>query len=265
MPSFQVSEESLLSEPVRTLLQALHSDDFWPAIHAAEALTHAGHQREVLACLTGRLQREVDPQRRCGLARELVRAGDSSHLVHIIAVLACANPNGHVHACESLFKIRETGDLLLLRSAMQEKSAPLKSMMAAAALAQQGDVDALELLRHEIRRAVSELTSVVAWILGILGNEEDIPLLRLKLEQTPPASARAPIEHALALLGDSECRQALLKNLDHPETTVRAEAAVFAGEAGLSPARPKLKKLLTDKQLDVRVRAAHGLLLLHQR
>src|SRR5688500_1749956 len=60
------------------LRAALVSDEFWPAMHAAEALTLAGRGRDVLAALARRS--ETDDQKRCGLAREAVRAGDRTKL-----------------------------------------------------------------------------------------------------------------------------------------------------------------------------------------
>src|SRR5580765_5124276 len=54
----------------------LASDEFWPAMHAAEALTYAGRGEEVIAALAKRTA--LDDQQQCGLAREAVRAGDRS-------------------------------------------------------------------------------------------------------------------------------------------------------------------------------------------
>src|SRR5438128_383251 len=70
-----------LSDDVRqkclqVLREGLKSDEFWPSIHAAEALTLAGHGDDVRKALEPKLLTENDDQRRCGLARELARAGD---------------------------------------------------------------------------------------------------------------------------------------------------------------------------------------------
>ena len=91
------------------------ADDFWPAVHAAEALTIGGAGREVLANFGPRLEQETDDQRRCGLARELVRAGDYARLSVLLDVLAKDDAHGHTHAAESLFKVGEVGDGRMLR------------------------------------------------------------------------------------------------------------------------------------------------------
>ena len=52
-----------------TLQKGIKSDEFWPAMHAAEALTLAGAPDEVIATFRDRLPRETNDQRRCGLAQ----------------------------------------------------------------------------------------------------------------------------------------------------------------------------------------------------
>src|SRR3954451_12822135 len=55
------------------LRQGLGSKEFCPGMHAAEALSLAGYGNEVRAAIAPKLPPESDDQRRCGLARELVR------------------------------------------------------------------------------------------------------------------------------------------------------------------------------------------------
>src|SRR5690242_10317620 len=69
-------DEAARARCLAVLRAGLGSDEFWPAMHAAEALTLEGLGAEVRASLAARLPGETDDQRRCGLARELVRAGD---------------------------------------------------------------------------------------------------------------------------------------------------------------------------------------------
>ncbi|MCA9433368.1 MAG: HEAT repeat domain-containing protein, partial [Candidatus Omnitrophica bacterium] len=92
------------------LRTALDSEEFWPSMHAAEAMTLAGHGEEIREDLESRLESEKDDQHRCGLARELVRSGDRSMVAVLIDVLNSEDPYGHVHACESLYKVNEIGD-----------------------------------------------------------------------------------------------------------------------------------------------------------
>src|SRR5262245_2944881 len=88
-----------LRERCVTILRAgLRGDEFWPAMHAAEGLTIAGHGDEVRAFLARKVDTETDDQRRCGLARELVRAGDLGSLHVLFDVLSSSDPHGHTHA-----------------------------------------------------------------------------------------------------------------------------------------------------------------------
>src|SRR5690554_4252705 len=103
-------DQATRSRSLEVLRAGLHADPFWPSMHAAEALTLVGYSEEVIPPLTRRLQEEQDDRHRCGLARELYRAGDESTLPVLFEILAGENPYGHGHACESLFKINQIGD-----------------------------------------------------------------------------------------------------------------------------------------------------------
>ena len=74
------------------LREGLASEEFWPAMHAAEGLSLGGYGAEVIAALTPRLDTETDGQKRCGLARELVRAGDRSKTSILLGLLADPDP-----------------------------------------------------------------------------------------------------------------------------------------------------------------------------
>src|SRR5262249_9660999 len=158
--------------------------EFWPSMHAAEALTVAGHGDEVRKVLEPKLQTERDDQKRCGLARELTRAGDRSKTVLLLDILAKNDPHGHVHAAESLYKIGEIGHGRLLRKAMaQDKDLSLQGM-AAAALARCGSPAALAVLRSQAKNDKPEVSYVAAWVLGRLGDKSDLPQLRANVART---------------------------------------------------------------------------------
>ncbi len=111
-------DEATQARCLSVLKEALKSDEFWPSMHASEALTQAGHGAEVQAALKPKLPKETDDQKRCGLARELSRAGDLSYVQLLLDILGSSNPHGHIHASESLFKISQIGDGVKLRKAL---------------------------------------------------------------------------------------------------------------------------------------------------
>jgi sialidase-1 len=242
------------------LRAALKSDEFWPAMHAAEALTLGGQQSEVLAALANRSA--SDDQQQCGLAREAVRAGDRSKIQVLLEILTKPGSNGHTHAAESLFKVAEVGDGRGLRAYLAEKSDIKLKLMAAAALARCGHPTALAIVRGYVTDADVEQRKIAAWILGQIGDARDVgPLQNVLAAETEPL-ARAYLINALACLGDEKAKTLLGENLRSENPAVRTYSADFAGYCRATGSRDELVKLLEDETLDVRVRAAQSLLVL---
>ena len=236
--------------------------NFWPAMHAAEGLTLAGYGDEVRQAIEPRLATDQDAQHRCGIARELVRTGDKSKLTILTGVLTSPDAYGHIHAAESLFKVFEVGDPKVMRAHYAQTANIKLRLMAAASLARQGDLDAIATIRQILRGSDPDGIQISAWILGQIGNAQDVEPLRSRLADAPTPIIRAYIEHALAMLGDPDGMVALSRNLDSDDAAVRTYAANFAGEAGAAFTQPKLEKLLSDPVADARIRAAQSLLFL---
>jgi sialidase-1 len=253
-------DDEVRAKCLEILRGGLKGNEFWPAMHAAEGLSKNGLGAEVTTYLEPKLPQETDDQRRCGLARELVRAGDTSKTKIMVDILAGKDPHGHVHACESLYKVFQTGDAALLRQAMEKKDKPLLAIMAAAALARSGDAGALMVLRDYVRHEDAMIARTAAWVLARVGNAHDIPELRLSKQRFADPLTLAYFEHALAALGDSNAAVALVANLRHPDPAVRTYACEFAPDARAILARDRLIELLNDSTLDIRIRAADALL-----
>lgn len=252
------------SRCIEVLRAGLKSDEFWPSMHAAEALTLAGYGAEVREQILPLLQFDRDAQHRCGIARELVRAGDRKQVAVMLDVLADRDTYGHTHACESLYKVAEIGDGQLVRAAFREGHDIKTRLMAAAALGRCGNIEAIEFVRGYVADPNLDTAKIAAWILGVIGDQRDLPALRQGASKATDPLARAYFENALALLGDPAGAAALQKNLTSDDTAVRTYAANFAGDARAISAKSELIKLLDDANLDVRVRAAQSLLTLSQ-
>lgn len=246
------------------LREGLASPDFWPAAHAAEGLSAGGLGAEVLEALADKLQAEGDPQRRCGLAREMIRAGDLSQTRVLLDVLASNDKRGHAHACESLFKVNQIGDGELLRKAMlmTEEGASPTTVMAAAALARWGSPAAFSHLRASLNRDDESIARTAAWVLARVGDSRDVPALKTAAAKFQTPLTRAYFDNARAALGDGEAKEALLENLNNGDPAIRAQAAEFAPLVGLTELEAKnhLVRMLLDPDLDVRVRVAAALL-----
>lgn len=263
----QSVDSKLISECMSILRKGLTSEEFWPAMHAAEALTYADSGSEVIAALKDRLPIERDDQRRCGLARELYRAGDQSHLPILFDVLGNPASKGRTHAAESLYKIGQTSDKALLREAMnQSENIPLQ-IMAAAALVKADDADAKDLVRRQLQSSEPTARNLSAWVIGRHGHQDDAMVVKALLQKEISASPKDEMSVtflavSLASLGDSEGRAALVNQLSSPNPTARAMAAEFAGTSRTTEALEKLKRLLTDSTLDVRIRSAQSVIAL---
>lgn len=244
------------------LRQGLHGEDFWPSIHAAEGLSLGGHGAEVIAFLKPKLPLEKDDQRRCGLARELVRAGEPQQAKLMLKILAGDDSYGHVHAAESLYKVNQIGDGKALRAALKQQENAALQLMAAGALARQGNAQAMQILRDRLLDDDPAVFRVAAWILGRIGDASDVPRIREQLSRCPDELTRAYLEHSLAALSDAVGRKALARNLTSKDPAVRTYAATFAGDAHATELAPQLKKILDDPHPDARIRAAQSLLVL---
>jgi len=261
-PAVLTLDDATRERCLSILRAGVNSEEFWPSMHAAEALTQAGFPAEAKKALSPRLPVEVDDQRRCGLARELVRAGDVAHAQIMLDILGGDNRYGHTHACESLFKVWQFGDGKLLRHAMFTAPEAKTRLMAAAALARRGDTDARGVIRALITDADGDTARIAAWILARVGDKSDIPALRAGSKRFTEPLTKAYFDHALACLGDDEGMKMLIQNLKHSDAAVRTYACEFAPDARAIAAKENLIALLDDNVLDIRIRAAQALLVL---
>jgi len=249
---------------LKTLRAGLASDEFWPAMHAAEALTAAGTGPEVVAALTARLPDESNDQRCCGLARELVRAGNRESLPVLFEVLAEPTSIGRIHAAESLYKLGETGDGELLGDAFRQIEVAQLRLMAAASLARGGNAEALAWLRGQLTSPDRAVRNTVAFGLAGLGNASDVPPLAKALAAETDPLARAILTSTLATLGDAQARKALAALLASKDPALRVVAAEAIGRSRAVEHQALLIERFDDAVLDVRVRAAQALLVLSQ-
>lgn len=235
-------------------------ENFWVAMHAAEGLALAGRGEEVVPVLEPKLAAETDAQRRCGLARELVRAGRREHVAVLAEVLRGEDAYGHTHAAESLYKVEELGDEAAMRERFEKGGDVKLRLMAAGALARKGDAGALAFIRQCRDGEDPDGLQIAAWLLGVLGDGSDVEPLRQRIGDAPNPMVLAYVEHALACLGDPDGMARLARNLEDADPAVRTYAANFAGDAKAGSTQARLEAMLEDVFPDARVRAAQSLL-----
>jgi sialidase-1 len=247
---------------VDVLTQGLQGDEFWPSIHAAEGLTLGGYGDVVRKHLEPKLRTKLDDQQRCGVSRELIRAGDRQKRSIMLGILAGKDDFGHIHSAESLYKVEEIGDGVAMRKAFQQTKNLRLRIMAAAALGRCGNPEAKAFLRGILEHDDPEIFKLGAWVLGRIGSASDIPLLKKHLTKCPDDLTRAYFENSLAALGDADGLKALAKSLTHDDPAMRTYAATFAGDARAVGLADALTKMLDDSYGDARYRAAQSLLFL---
>jgi len=259
----QAVELGLRDRCLTVLKKGLAADDFWPSMHAAEALTQAGCGDLVLQALQGRLQAETNDQYRCGLARERIRAGDVSPADVFPAILSNKASNGRIHAAESLYKVRvhipEFGSDDVVRSALDEGD-PVLELMAAAALFRGGDKTVLARVRRHLTSSDPKHWRIAAWVLGRLGDETDLPGLRRLTGAEGDALSQSFVWNALAQLGAADALDQVKANLKSSDKAVRTYAAQTVGDCGATELVPLLVPLLADENPDTCLRAAQSIL-----
>ena len=244
---------------VSVLRAGMASEEFWPSMHAAEALTAAGFGMCVIHDLMPRLQAETDAQRRCGLSREIIRAGDLRPLPGMVEILKDPATTAPVHVCESLFKVHQVGDLAAMRRHLQSDNRS-EELMAAAALARAGQTAELARIRKRLQPPNDETTRrIAAWILGQIGGREDWPAIQVVAESAEDGLARSFAWNALAKLGHEEARDRVAASLTADDKTIRTYAAQTMGTCGLPAHLPALANMLADENLDSRIRAAEAI------
>ena len=242
---------------VAQLREGMASEEFWPGMHAAEGLTRAGFGASVAYDLQPRLADEKDHQRRCGLAREIVRGGDATAVEILRSILLDPASNGRIHAAESLFKVGQTGDRDVLRQAVGGDD-PIFAIMAAAALAGAGEKEPLARLRALLAHPDARARRTAAWALGQVGDATDVPALRaLAPKETEPLSV-AFVWNALARLGAPEAVEKVVAALANEDQAVRTYAVETLGVCGDTTHLPLIAKAMQDSNLDTRIRAAEA-------
>ena len=243
------------------LVEGLLCDEFWPSIHAAEGLSIGGYGETVRKHLEPKLLTTLDDQQRCGVSRELMRAGDRLKAGIMLSILAGKDDFGHIHAAESLYKLEEIGDGVAMRRAFEQSDNLRLRVMAAAALGRCGNPQAMAFLRAEVlSHEDSEIYKLAAWVLGRIGDASDIPLLKKHLKRCPDELTRAYFQNSLATLGDADGLKALAASLTSEDPAVRTYGATFAGDARALGLKDALWKMLDDPNADTRYRAAQSLL-----
>ena len=136
--------------------------------------------------------------------------------------------------------------------------------MAAGAITRFSDEQAMAYLKKCLVSSEPSERRLASFILADFREETDVvPLLLKSLELSAgDPSGISMCHNVLAVHGNPIGVAGMKQGLASEDAGTRAMSAYFEGEAQLTSAADTLVSLLDDPDLDVRVRAAHSLLLM---
>jgi sialidase-1 len=206
------------------------------------------------------LEKETDDSKRCGLAREIVRAGDKSKIKILSRILADPNSNGRGHATESLYKIEKLGNLDLLVKCAGDDEHRKVQMWSCAALVRAGHKEFLPVLRRFVSSNDPLENSLSTYILGQLGEIRQKELVKERLKEQPKSLYSFFYTAGLVYMKDECALQQLPEFFESKDETIRSLAINTAGTVNPYRFKQKAINMLKDSADNVRIRAAHALI-----
>lgn len=245
---------------ITILQEGLNSDQFWPSIHAAEALATAGYKDEVKGAFTLKLISEKDDRKRCGLARELIRAGEEQYVSILVEIIQKEDEYSHVHAVESLYKTGLVGDVERLKKFELQNSDIKLKLWASAAMAKNGNEDSLKVLRTLLNDQDPLVRSLAAHVLGQLGDMAEIQRIKENYILLKEPINRFLTFSALVYLNRQEATDNFVSFIEYDNDSIKSLAANVVAQNGLIQYESLMLKNLNSPNLDVRIRSAEAIL-----
>ena len=245
-----------------TLREALNSDEFWPSIHAAEALIDAGYGFDAVPVLREKLDKETQPVYQAGLAKALLRGGQKEAIVILQDIILGQDEAAREEAVRGMFHIATVADTSIINDAIRSSSNPVLHIYASALLHVAEKEKKLDEVRNALTANNSALRVAASDIIPIIGSSDsDTTQLLLNLNNASSDMESFYTTRALAMLDHPGARQALVQYTRHKDPSIRERAAYALAESWLVDEIELLYALLDDPSLAVRVRAAQALLI----
>lgn len=246
------------------LRQGLHSDEFWPSIHAAEALIDAGYGFEVTPVLYNKLESEGYDVYRASIAKALIKDNEQEGIVILQDIMLRDDQSAQLESVKGLFyeaTVADTAIVGKLTRSTQNQEIRLYAQALLHITEKQKNVD-------QIRTALSDqdptLRIAAANILAFIGSsEQDTTQLETNLIAANTELEQFHMLRALAMLDHTSSRERLPQLTRSNDLSVRSGAAYAIAEAWIVDQVDTIYPLLDDPSLAVRVRAAQALLTLN--
>lgn len=246
---------------IEILREGVQGDEFWPSIHAAEALIREDYGFEATPLLRERMGREQDRRRIAGYARALAAVDQNQSVVALQDILLSDDIEARILAAEAMFRTGIVGDPAILEQATDPSQNGRLRVFAAATLTVTDQADLRTVVREALDSNDPAARYIAADVIPIIGNlEDDAPTLIDKKDLVNSDFENLYFVRALAMFGFDAARKELLSFLKHPDPTIRSRAAFAVAESWSIESSNQLIPLLDDPALAVRVRAAQALL-----
>lgn len=246
---------------IEVLREGVQGDEFWPSIHAAEALIREDYGFEAIPVLRERMGREEDRRRIAGYARALAADDPNQSIVALQDILLSGDLEARILAAEAMFRKGIVGDPSILEQATDPSQNGRLRVFAAATLTVTDQEDMRDVVREALASNDPAARYIAADVIPIIGNlEDDAPTLIDKKDLVNSDFENLYFVRALAMFGFDSARKELLSFLKHPDPTIRSRAAFAVAESWYIESSNQLIPLLEDPALAVRVRAAQALL-----
>lgn len=260
-PSSYLLTGNIHQQCLAVLREGVQGDEFWPSIHAAEALIREDYAFEATPIITERLGKERDRRRVAGYARALAAADANQSVVALQDILLSDDLEARILAAEAMFKTGLVGDPVILEQATDPSNNGRLRVFAAATLTVTDRANMRDIVREALDSDDPAARYIAADVIPIIGSlEEDVPTLIDKKDLVNSDFENLYFVRALAMFGLESARKELLSFLKHPDPTIRSRAAFAIAEAWYVESTSQLIPLLEDPALSVRVRAAQALL-----
>ena len=245
------------------LREGLHSDEYWPSVHAAESLIKAEYAFEATPVLQDRIRNERDKRRIAGYARALMPTNRNQAIVDLQDILLSDDIEARILAAEAMFKTASVGDPAILEQALDSLNNGRLRVFAAAALTVTDRGDLRSIIREALQGDDPAARYIAADVIPIVGNlDTDLPILADKKDLASSDFENLYFVRAMAIFGAASALKEVASYLKHPDPTIRSRAAFAVAETWQIDETDRLITLLDDPSLAVRVRAAQALLTL---
>ena len=264
IPPANLLTANTFDQCLNILREGLHSDEFWPSIHASEALTDAGYGFEVVPILQNKLETEQDDVYRAHIAKVLLRNRRQNAIVILQDILMTTNEAAQLEALKSMFYEASVADTAIIGNLIRNTEKQELKVYGWALL----HITEKEKTSGLIRSSLSDpdpavriaATDVIPFITP---DKKDTTLLVSNLSRASTDLEMVHLSRALAMMQHIPSRNRVPQFTRLADVSIRSQATYAIAESWLIEHVDVLYFLLEDPSLSVRVRAAQALLILN--